>query len=339
MGLRLSVLDQSPVLRGDTARDALLQTTELARKVEELGYHRFWVSEHHSTPSLAGSSPEVLIAHLAANTSTIRIGSGGVLLPHYSAYKVAENFRILENLHPGRIDLGIGRAPGGMPNVNRALHDGQIRSAERYPEQIDELLAYLRGEDPYMMGVYATPTGPSIPELWFLGSSAASALLAAEIGASFTFAHFINSQGGMLATDRYRSRFRPSGLNSEPKTSVSVFTIAADTEQEAERLASSLDLALLLIEQGKSKNGFPPPEEALSYTYSPFERERVRENRNRMVVGDAAQVKQQLEELAKAYGTEEIIINTITYPFEERIRSYELLADAFSLNNNEQEGN
>ncbi|MFD1019297.1 LLM class flavin-dependent oxidoreductase [Thalassobacillus hwangdonensis] len=329
--MKVSVLDQSPILSGMTPYEALQQTTELAKWTDKLGFHRFWVSEHHSTKSLAGSAPEILVAHLAAHTDTIRVGTGGILLPHYSSYKVAEAFRVLETLHPGRIDLGIGRAPGGMPNVNLALNEGSHPNVEAYPRQVKELMEYLHGHDPHTMDVYATPTGETAPPIWMLGSSGTSARLAADFGTAYSFAHFINGYGGTRAMQRYFDHFEGSIQQKTPKGNVSVFTICAETDEEAEYLASSLDLAILKIEQGASRNGFPTPEEARSYPYSLFEKERIRENRHRMVVGSPSKVKMELEALAEGYGVDEIIVNTIVHPFEARLKSYELIAEAFNL--------
>ncbi|MCA1012914.1 LLM class flavin-dependent oxidoreductase [Halobacillus halophilus] len=329
--MKLSVLDQSPILSGMTSQDALKQTTELAEWTDRLGYHRFWVAEHHSTESLAGSSPAILAAHLAARTNRIRIGTGGVLLPHYSAYKVAESFRVLEALHPNRIDLGVGRAPGGMPNVNLALNRGSSPDIEGYPAQIEELMAYLHGQDPRGMNVYATPKGETSPPIWMLGSSGTSARLAADLGASYSFAHFINGHGGTRVVDRYKKYFSPSMQQSAPDANVSIFVVCAETDEHAEYLASSLDLALLQIEQGARRSGFPTPDEALQHSYTFFEQERIQDNRSRMIVGSPDRVKQEIEELAESYQVNEIIINTIVSPFEERLRSYELLAEAFQL--------
>ncbi|WP_084315783.1 LLM class flavin-dependent oxidoreductase [Thalassobacillus devorans] len=329
--MRLSVLDQSPILTNTSPAQALQQTTELAQFTDKLGYHRFWVSEHHSTKSLAGSAPEILITHLAAHTKQIRVGTGGILLPHYSAYKVAESFRVLETLHPNRIDLGVGRAPGGLPNVNLALNDGKHPSIESYPQQVKDLMAYLHGHDPYEMDVYATPLGETAPPVWMLGSSGTSARLASDLGTSYSFAHFINGYGGTRAMKRYDEHFTPSLQQSHPEGNVSVFAICADTEDKAEHLASGLDLALLKIEQGEKREHFPTAEEAACYPYTFFEKERIRENRRRMAVGSPSQVKKKLEDLATGYGVNEIIINTIVHPFEERLRSYELLADEFGL--------
>ncbi|MFG6121362.1 LLM class flavin-dependent oxidoreductase [Thalassobacillus sp. B23F22_16] len=329
--MKLSVLDQSPILINHTPSQALKQTTELAQSTDRLGYHRFWVSEHHSTKSLAGSAPEILVAHLAANTEHIKVGTGGILLPHYSAYKVAESFRVLETLHPNRIDLGVGRAPGGLPNVNLALNNGKHPSIDHYPRQVRELMAYLQGSDPYEMDVYATPVGQTAPDIWMLGSSGTSARLSSELGTSYSFAHFINGYGGTRAMKRYYDHFAPSRQQTVPNGNVSVFAICAESKEKAEYLASSLDLAILKIEQGGQRDHFPSPEEATKYPYTLFEKERIQENRKRMVVGDPSQVKNELEALAEGYGVNEIIINTIVYPFEERLRSYQLIAEAFQL--------
>ncbi|QPA32634.1 LLM class flavin-dependent oxidoreductase [Thermaerobacillus caldiproteolyticus] len=329
MGLTLSVLDQSPISEGMTAEEALLNTVKLAQFVEQLGYARFWVSEHHDTNSLAGSSPEVLMAHLCAKTTRIRIGSGGVMLPHYSAYKVAENFKVLEGLHPGRIDLGVGRAPGGMPIATLALHDGKRRDVDRYPEQIDDLLAYLHNdlkEEHPFYGLKATPNIQTSPDVWLLGSSASSALLAAQKGLPFVFAQFINGEGGEYYTKLYRERFVPSKYLDKPRNMVAIFAICAETEEKAERIASSLDLSLLRIEQGIVSFGTPSPETAAAYRYSPFELKRIQENRKRMIVGTPRQIKEQLFRLSEAYETDEIMLVTITYDFQDKLTSFELIA-------------
>ncbi|MEJ8547302.1 LLM class flavin-dependent oxidoreductase [Brevibacillus borstelensis] len=331
--IRLSALDQSPIPEGSTAAEALAQTTRLACELDKLGYHRFWVSEHHFSHSLAGSSPEVLIAHLAAHTKHLRVGSGGVMLPHYSAYKVAENFRVLEGLHPNRIDLGVGRAPGGMPLATRALQEGKAPGLDQYPDLLDDLIAYLHDAlDPHhsFAGLRATPFIHTAPEVWLLGSSSESARLAAERGASFAFAHFINGEGGEEAMRRYRRRFRRSLLGSEPQSMVAVFVICADTEQEAEAAASSLDLTLLLLEKGEAARGVPSIETARQYPYTAFDRQRILANRQRMIVGDPAQVKARILEMSEACETTEFMVVTITHDFEGKLRSYRLLAEAFS---------
>src|SRR5262249_35753712 len=238
--LRLGGLDQSPVRSGGSVSDAIHETLELAELCDRLGYHRYWLAEHHSTPGLAGSSPEVLIGQVAARTSRLRVGSGGVMLQHYSALKVAESFRVLETLFPGRIDLGIGRAPGSDQLTARALRDDG--RPDYFPQQISDLMGFLHGTLP-PRHVYAPrlamPTGPTAPEMWLLGSSDASAAVAAHFGTGFSFAHFINQDGGADVTRAYRRQFRPSQWLDTPRSSVAVFVVCADTEAEAQRLAES----------------------------------------------------------------------------------------------------
>ncbi|MCL6516991.1 LLM class flavin-dependent oxidoreductase [Alicyclobacillus sp.] len=331
--MRLSVLDQSPMSLGGTAHQALEETARLAQWVERLGYTRFWVSEHHDTRSLAGSSPEVLIAHLGARTSRIRIGSGGVMLPHYSAYKVAENFRLLEALYPGRIDLGLGRAPGGMPRSTMALREGRTREPD-YLEQVRDLMGYLTDSLPEghrFRGLTATPVTETVPEVWLLGSSDWSAMAAAQLGTRFMFAQFINGEGGIEAVHAYRKHFRPSPWCREPVAGVAIFCVCADTDEAAERIASSLDLSLLMLANGEPSMGTPTVEMALGRPYSKYELAVVRENRKRMVVGSPERVKQQVEALAKAYGVDEVMLTTRTERFEDRLRSFELVARAFGL--------
>ncbi|MFD2673477.1 LLM class flavin-dependent oxidoreductase [Marinicrinis sediminis] len=332
--VKLSILDQSPIAKGLGPTEALQQTTRLVQEAEKLGYHRFWVSEHHHTYSLAGSSPEVLIPHLAAKTERIRLGSGGVMLPHYSAYKVAENFQLLEALYPKRIDLGIGRAPGGMPIATRALQEGKPRGVDLYPQQIDDLLHYIYQPDEQhrFADLKATPLTATQPELWMLGSSYGSAGMAAAKGAAFAFAQFINGDGGIASVHGYQEQFRPSAAWREPYTMLAIFVICADTDAEADALASSLDLSLLLLEKGyTSAGGFPSPEEAKGYTYDAFDRSRVRHNRQRMVVGGPQSVKQQLEMLQQEYRADELMAVTITHDFEAKLHSYRLLAEQFGL--------
>ncbi|HEY9576124.1 MAG TPA: LLM class flavin-dependent oxidoreductase [Pseudobacillus sp.] len=330
MALKLSILDQSPVSEGTTAEEALAQTIKLACHAEKLGYERFWVSEHHDASSLAGSSPEVLMSYLAARTENIRIGSGGVMLPHYSPYKVAENFRVLEGLASGRIDAGIGRAPGGMPIASLALNRGEYRQVDRFSEQVDELIGYLAGDeenDPYP-GLKATPLVQTIPDVWLLGSSASSAMLAAQKGLPYTFAQFINGEGGAECMAAYIDSFRPSRWLSKPKSMVAVFTICAETDEKAERIASSLDLSLLMTAQGMKSNGIPSPEAAAAYQYSKYELDFIRESRKRMVIGSPERVHEQYKQISEEYKTENIMAVSIMYDFQDKLTSFELLAEA-----------
>lgn len=332
--VRLSVLDQSPVRSGGTATDAVHETLELAQAADRLGYHRYWLAEHHSTPGLAGSSPEVLIARVAACTSRIRVGSGGVMLQHYSALKVAESFRMLETLFPGRIDLGIGRAPGSDPLTARALARGPgALGIEHFPAQIADVLGFLHDRVPPdhpFAGVRAMPAGPTAPEVWLLGSSDESAAYAAHFGLAFSFAHFINGDGGAEVTRAYAAAFRPSPHLAAPAASVAVFTVCADTEAEALRLAQSRDLFLVRLYTGRA-GPYPSVAEAEAHPYSARERAIAAAVRQRTVAGAPAQVRERLLALAAEYGADELVIVTITHDAKARRRSYELLAGAFGL--------
>ncbi|MGO1058763.1 LLM class flavin-dependent oxidoreductase [Planococcus sp. FY231025] len=329
MALKYSILDQSPISQGSTPQQALKETAMLAGHAEKWSYTRFWVSEHHDAPTLAGSSPEVLLAHLGAVTNTIRLGSGGVMLPHYSAFKVAENFKLLEALYPGRIDAGMGRAPGGMPRASYALNNGKPRDAAKFPEQIDELRMYLEDaipeEHPYY-GMKATPVTETAPPVWMLGSGQSSALLAAEKGLPYMFAQFINGEGGQSFAKSYRDRF-VSYNGSKPYQGVAIFVVCQETEEQAERMASSMDLALAMGAQNKPSKGTPPPEEALAYPYTKFERLLVEENRKRAIVGTPKGVVDALERLAAEYATDEVMLVTIAYDFEDKLESYRLIAE------------
>ena len=331
--LRLSVLDQSPIRSGGTAADAVAETLELAQACDRWGYHRYWLAEHHASRGLAGSTPEVLIAHVAAHTSHIRVGSGGVMLSHYSALKVAENFRMLETLHPGRIDLGIGRAPGSDPRTARALaHGPGALGIEHFPSQISDLLGFLKGDLPQghpFRGIRAMPDGPTMPELWLLGSSGEGAAIAAHFGTAFSFAHFISDEGGAAATRDYAERFCPGVLDA-PRASVAVFALAADTEAEAKRLAKSRDLWIVRLYSGRP-GAFPSVEEAESYPYTEQETAIAQHARRRTIAGAPEQVRDRLLSLAQECGAEELKVVTITHDFKARLRSYQLLAQAFSL--------
>lgn len=331
--LRLSVLDQSPVRPGATARQALQETTQLAQLADRLGYTRYWVSEHHNTTTLAGPAPEVLLAHLGAHTSHIRLGSGGVMLPHYSALKVAENFKMLEALHPGRIDLGIGRAPGADRLTAYALNPRNQFKEEEFIEQLVDLQAYLRDErtpETIHERVQAIPQIETQPALWLLSSSGQSGEFAAQLGMGFTFAQFINPSGGPAAVRAYRQQFRPSPELAAPEASVALFVLCADTEDKANALAKAMLMQLLRFEQGV-RGPYPTAAKAAAYQFGPLERTRLRHHQARVVSGTPAQVREQLTELAAAYEVDELILTSITADFADRLRSYELLADEFGL--------
>jgi luciferase family oxidoreductase group 1 len=332
--LTLSVLDQSPVRQGVTPRDALLETVELARHVERLGYRRYWLAEHHSSPGLAGTAPEIMVARVAAETTHLRVGSGGVMLSHYSPLKVAEQFRMLETLYPGRIDLGIGRAPGSDQLTAIALQHGPgALGIEHFPSQISDLLGFLEGSLPSdhpFARIRVMPTGETNPEIWLLGSSDQTAIFAAYFGCAFSFAQFISDEGGPEIMAAYRERFRSSPRLAEPQGSIGVFVICAESETEARRIAASRDLWRLRQRRGILAP-FPPPEDALAYPYSEAEQREVEYHRRRQVAGTPDVVKKKLVELAANYGVDEIVVLTICHDFEARKRSYALLAEAFCL--------
>ncbi|TGE28245.1 LLM class flavin-dependent oxidoreductase [Hymenobacter metallicola] len=331
--LRLSILDQSPVRQGGTARQAILESVELAQLADRLGYSRYWVSEHHNTPTLAGSTPEVLIAHLAGVTQRIRVGSGGVMLPHYSALKVAENFRMLETLFPGRIDLGIGRAPGSDRLTASVLNPANTFTESDFIEQLMDLSRYLTDTvepDTVQEKVRATPLAATVPELWILSSSGQSGLFAAYLGMAFSFAHFINPVGGPQMVRMYQDRFKPSAHLQAPLANVAIFVLCAETEEKSHQLHESMALQMVRLERGE-RVPMPPYEEIKDYQYTPAERERLAYNWQRIISGTPQRVKQQLTELAQQYGVEEVVAVTITYDFADRRRSYELLADVFAL--------
>lgn len=331
--IQLSVLDQSPVPLGRTPREALQHTVELARLADRLGFTRFWVSEHHNTRTLAGSSPEVLLARLGAETQRIRLGSGGVMLPHYAPLKVAENFRLLEALYPGRIDLGIGRAPGTDRITAHALNPHNAFRDEDFAEQLMDLRAFLRDEvveDTIHARVKAAPFVDTVPEMWLLSSSGQSGLFAAHVGAAFSFAHFINPNGGPRMVQTYRERFRPSPELAAPQANVATFVACADTAGHAQALADNLALQMLKLETGQ----FTPIEAVETVNVRNLSADlqaRLAYHHTRIVSGTPDKVKAELEALAASYGVDEVVAVTITHDYDDRLRSYELLADAFAL--------
>jgi len=330
--LRLSVLDQTPVPEGSTGSSALRNSIDLARHAESLGFHRYWVAEHHGSPMIAGPSPEVLISAIAWSTPRIRVGSGGVMLPHYSALKVAENFSVLAGLFPNRIDLGLGRAAGTDSETAFALQrDRRQRSPDDFPQQLSELLGYLYDRLPRdhpFRRLAALPGLPERPEPWLLGSSHQSAIWAAELGLPYAFADFINPAGAEIAA-LYRDRFTPSDELAEPHVMVAVSAISADENAEAERLASSMRMAITLLRAGSSI-AIPTVETALEFLGRHPSPQSLPMGR-RAIVGDAQTVKRGLEAVAREYGADEVMVVTITHDHDARRHSYELIADAFDL--------
>jgi len=309
--MQLNILDQCPIPEGSDAGDALRNTLELARTAERLGYGRYWLAEHHGTPGLACNSPEVMIGPVAAATSRIRVGSGGIMLPHYSPLKVAESFSMLNALFPGRIDLGIGRAPGTSAKVAFALQrDRRQPSPDDFREQMDELLSYKQ-----------------IPEVSLLGSSVQSAVWAAELALPYVFADFINPAGAAMAA-YYREHFRPSGALAEPRVSVAVWALAAETDEEALRVSASARMMLLSLFRGRLI-AVPSVEKALALLFRenvPIES--VPAGR-RIISGAPARVRDSLEAVAAEYGADEVLLVNIVYDHAARRRSYELIAGAF----------
>ena len=333
MTLRLSVLDQSPIISGGTAADALRATVALAQRADQLGFHRYWLAEHHNMRGLADPCPEILVGHVASATRNIRVGTGGVMLPYYSPLKVAEVFRMHEALHPHRIDLGMGRAPGGDRLTANAMNAQAFDDMEGFPRQVMEVVGWLDRtlpeEHPYAT-VQAMPAGLSSPEVWLLGSSDYSGALAAWLGLRFAFAHFINAQGGDAVARAYRQDFRPSLRESTPYAMVCVFALCAETEADAQRLATSIDHRRLLMAIGR-ESPIATVEEAQAYAYTDRDRTIIERERARAVIGTPDQVKARLMDIAGAYAADELMIITITGDYASRMRSYELLAAEFGL--------
>ena len=330
--LRLSVLDQSPVSEGSTGAQALRNTLDLAALTEELGYHRYWVAEHHGTPMLAGASPEVLIGPIASATSRMRVGSGGVMLPHYSPRKVAETFSVLAGLYGDRIDLGLGRA--GSTDDAATLHalqrDRRTPAPDDYREQLAEVLAYVDGRPPpdqRFVGLVPLPGLPGRPQPWLLGSSLQSAIWAGQLGLPYAFGDFINPAGAEIA-NLYRVSFAASQRTSAPQLAVCVTAICADTDEEAERLAASSRMAAARQRAGEP-TVVPPVDKALRHLKAADGLSAPPGRRT--VVGSPATVRGNLAEVAAEYGADELMVVTVTHRHEDRRRSYELIAEAFDL--------
>jgi luciferase family oxidoreductase group 1 len=329
--ISLGILDQSPIVSGYSPAQAIAETVSLARLAEELGYHRYWLAEHHAIAALADPCPEILVSSVAAATSRIRVGTGGVLLPYYSALKVAEVFRMLEALFPQRIDLGIGRAPGGDPRTALAMQDGEFGGADRMPQQVQDLVGFLDGSLPAshpFAGVRVQPAGNSSPQVWLLGSSDYSGALASQLGLRFAFAHFISAHGGAEVARAYREHYRPSAREPQACSLVCAFVVCAKTRAEAERLAASVDLRRLHMAKGIDAP-FPTLAEAKAYRYSLQERAYIEQQRARLVHGDPGEVREKLLALKEDFSADEIMVLTITGDYESRRESYRLVAEAF----------
>jgi luciferase family oxidoreductase group 1 len=336
--LTLGVVDQSPIQRDGKAADALRNTVRLAQAAERFGYQRYWVAEHHSSAGFAGTAPEILIGQIAANTSRIRVGSGGVMLPHYSAFKVAEVFSMLDTFYPGRIELGIGRAPGSDQLAAAALaYPKQQVDVQHFPQQVVDVVGHMSGtmdaQHPFAkLHTQAGSQSETMPEVWLLGSSDYSAQLAASLGMPFAFADFFGSTGehGPAVADIYRRQFKASGYLSEPKLNVAVQVMCAESEERARFIGSSRNLSKLNSMIG-NRGGLMPPEEASAYQPNVAERQAMDSYMKGYVDGDPQQVREKLLAVAERYGTTDVSIVSNCYYYEDRERSYELVAEAFGL--------
>jgi len=331
---RLSVLDQSPIPEGSTGGEALRNTLDLARLTDRLGFHRYWLAEHHATPMLAGASPEVMIGPVAQATERLRVGSGGIMLPHYSPLKVAESFSMLAGLHPGRIDLGLGRAPGSDRRTAYALQrDRRQESPDDFPDQLAELMGYLKDRispsHPFARLAATMPGRPECPEVWLLGSSPQSGVWAAELGLPYMFADFISPDGAAVAR-RYRAEFSAGARLTAPMLGVAVSVVCAETDAEAWRLSASVRMAILLLQRGRLVP-VPTPERAAAFLAAEMGSADAKPRGRRLIVGAPATVRAAIEDVARDYGAEEAMIVTITHDHGARRRSYELVAKAFGL--------
>ncbi|MGE0057284.1 MAG: LLM class flavin-dependent oxidoreductase [Dehalococcoidia bacterium] len=336
--MKLSVVDQSPIASGQTAADALHNTIELAQLCERLGYERYWVAEHHSAGSFAGTAPDVLIARLGAETKSIRLGSGAVLLPHYSPLRVAEAFRMLHALYPNRIDLGIGRAPGGTPLETYALQRAQEGTRDDFPEKLVEMLAFFNKGFPEQHPfnrILVQPEMPGGPEVWLLGSSNWSADAASQLGLPYAFAHFINPEPTRRAIEFYRKNFKPSAYLSEPKVLLATGAVAADTEAEAERLYTSYRMRRIMRDRG-DRGPIPSPEESEEQLKQYENYESRQDNRDngewpRVFHGSIERVHEEMDAMLRAVDVDELMVVTVVHSHRARLHSHELLANAFGI--------
>ncbi|MBT3994458.1 MAG: LLM class flavin-dependent oxidoreductase [Chloroflexi bacterium] len=335
--MKLSILDQSPISVGKTAHEAVQATLDLAEKADQWGYTRYWLAEHHSSGTLADASPEILLAAMSARTENIRIGSGGVMLSHYSALKVAETFRMLEALAPGRVDMGLGRAPGSDQMASFALQSGPNSDPiEKYPQKVFDLMRYLSETFPtdHPFGkLRAMPASPSWAAPWLLSSSMGSAGIAARLGLPLSFAHFIAQDNGPEYVKWYRDNFEASEWFEKPRVNIGISAITADTAERAYDLATCRHVMRLMRNKGQDHEmkGVPSVDEIKAMDFDGSDLEFIEQQRTKSIEGDPATVKAKIENLAEQYETDDVIVLTITHDYAERQRSYELLAQAFNL--------
>jgi luciferase family oxidoreductase group 1 len=337
-GLDLGIVDQSPIRQEGTVRQALQETVRLAQVAEDLGYHRYWVAEHHNSGGFAGTAPEILIGQIASQTSRIIVGSGGVMLSHYSAFKVAETFSVLQSFYPDRIELGIGRAPGSDQATARALaYPKAMIDMQEFPQQVTDLIGFLSGSLPeeHIFSEVKSQPGPppsSIPGIWLLGSSDYSARLAATLGLPFSFADFFGTtaEHGPVIAELYRRLFRPSGYLTKPKFNVALQVICAETKEKAEFIGSSRDISRINSLRG-IREPMISPEIASSIKFGPLELQHLKQVNKYSIRDSPDMVRDQILEASRVYETTDVSIVTNCYYFEDRLRSFELIAKAFDL--------
>lgn len=326
--MQFSILDQAPISEGMTAQDALQASIKLAKLSESLGYTRYWMAEHHDLSGLACPSPDVMLGIIGAKTSTIRIGSGAVLLPHYKPFKVAETYNLLATLYPDRVDLGIGRAPGGSAEVTMALSDNFLENVRKMPDTLDDLLRFLHNDFPknHMYAkIKPSPVPQTPPKPWLLGTSEKSAILAAEKGMAYTFGHFMSDNDGPSIVRKYINDFSVGHGSSKPEVIVTVSVICAETTEQAEDLAMSSQLWNVKRAKGEDI-GIPTIEEAKKYPYTEEELALIEKSKRKMIIGNPQEVKHRLKEIQKLYNVNELMIVTITHSLEAKMKSYELIS-------------
>ena len=333
--MKLSILDQSPIAVGKTAHEAVQATLDLAEAADKWGYTRYWLAEHHSSRTLADASPEILLAAMSSRTNKIQLGSGGVMLSHYSPLKVAEVFRMLEALAPGRVDMGLGRAPGSDQMASYALQPGpNTFPIEKYPQQVYDLMRYLSETFPadhLFSNLRAMPAAPNWAVPWLLSSSMGSTEIAATLGLPLSFAHFISQDGGPESVKWYRDNFEPSEWFDKPRVNIGISAITADSAERAHDLATCRHVMRLMRNKGLEMEGVPSVDEIKAMNFSGADEEFIEQQRAKSIEGDPGTVKAKIESLAEQYETDDVIVLTITHDYAERQRSYELLAKEFEL--------
>lgn len=333
-GMKLSILDQVPIPSGASAKSALESSIQLAIEAEKLGYHRYWVAEHHNLTGLACPNPDVMLGIIGSKTNTIRIGAGAVLLPHYKPYKVVETYHLLATLYPGRVDLGIGRAPGGSAETSIALSGNFLEQVRMMPEKLDEVMRFIEQsfpEDHLFHSVIPTPVPSVAPAVWLLGTSEKSSKTAAEKGMNYAFGHFMTEKDGPTIMKEYRDQMQQLHPNKQAESIVAISVICAETTEAAEELAMSTIFRRIQETKGIRRDGVPSLEEVKEYTFTDEDREIIEKAKQKMILGNPLQVREQLKSLQASYKVDELMIVTITHDPQARLRSYQLIAEAFSL--------